>query len=377
MAPLLPYLVGGEDLAAMGSSPIVRELQRDPEVRLLQQRDDRLEIVLLLPGDAQLVALDLRLHPLGPLVADLLADRLRLVGLDALDDLAVDLVRLAGRPGLPRVQRLQRDAALDQLLLETLQGGAYPILGLRLHGDRALAGPLDLAPRPPEVEPRRDLLLRLVKRVVDLLTVDLADDVERRRRSHPATPLVGFHHPPPACPTHTARRDQPVCRNPGAYRYPCLRCRAMRGGTPSAGCPSGQWERSVKPSRKLQRFESSTRHSQANRPLTSAYPVRGRSDLSGGDPAVCGCSWAHSGNADHARSYGDGTPSGRLPYDNRGSRFVGRRTWPAAPVYTSSTRGVDSSSLYQLRRSRTTSGTSVLGTSPASPSHGPRKTSTS
>src|SRR5439155_5117154 len=140
-----------------------------------------------------------------------------------------------------------------------------------------LAGPLDLSPRTPEVEPGRELLLRLVKSVVDLLPVDLADDVERRCRSHRATPVVGFHRPPPACPTHTARRGQPVCRDPGAYRYPCLRCRAMRGGTPSAGCPSGQWERSVKPSRKLQRFESSTRHTQPNRPLTWMNPVRGRS----------------------------------------------------------------------------------------------------
>ena len=41
----------------------------------------------------------------------------------------------------------------------------------------------------------------------------------------------------------------------------------------TAGCPSGQWERTVNPSRKLPRFESSTRHI---RPLTREKPVRGR-----------------------------------------------------------------------------------------------------
>src|SRR4051812_45606003 len=60
--------------------PVVGELQRDAEVLGLEQGDDGLQVVPLLAGDAQLVALDLRLHTLGSLVTDLLADRLRLVG---------------------------------------------------------------------------------------------------------------------------------------------------------------------------------------------------------------------------------------------------------------------------------------------------------
>src|SRR5437762_2828107 len=55
---------------------VVDELQRDPEVRLLQQRDHALQVVLLLAADPQLVALDLRLDAARPLVTDLLADLL-------------------------------------------------------------------------------------------------------------------------------------------------------------------------------------------------------------------------------------------------------------------------------------------------------------
>src|SRR4051794_18587123 len=61
----------------------------------------------------------------------------------------------------------------------------------------------------------------------------------------------------------------PVCEDPGGCRYPYVRCRANARRCPEAGCPSGQWERTVNPSRKLQRFESSTRHTVQERPLTS------------------------------------------------------------------------------------------------------------
>src|SRR6187401_297719 len=57
-------------------SAVVRELQGDAEVLLLEQRLDGLQIVPLLAGDPQLVALDLRLHALGAVLADLLADQL-------------------------------------------------------------------------------------------------------------------------------------------------------------------------------------------------------------------------------------------------------------------------------------------------------------
>src|SRR5947207_13159496 len=101
--------------------PVVDELQGQAEVRLLEQGDHGLQVVLLLAADPQLVTLDLRLYPTRPLVADLLADRLGLVRVDALNDLAFDPVYLAGHLGLPGIQRLQRDVALDQPLLEHVQ----------------------------------------------------------------------------------------------------------------------------------------------------------------------------------------------------------------------------------------------------------------
>src|SRR5262245_25596982 len=120
-------------------SAVVRELQGDAEVGLLEQADHVLQVVLLLARHPALAALDLRLNALRALIADLLADRLRLVGVDALDDLAVDLERLARRPGVTGVQGLQRDAALDQLLLEYVQRRPHPLLGVGRQRDGFLA----------------------------------------------------------------------------------------------------------------------------------------------------------------------------------------------------------------------------------------------
>src|SRR5581483_11355072 len=92
-----------------GSGPEVHELQGDAEVVLLDGPDDGLEVVLLLAGDPNLVALDLalhlqpgRLHELDDLLGLLLGDADRHV--DALLD---------GAPGRrldrPLGQRLQGD----------------------------------------------------------------------------------------------------------------------------------------------------------------------------------------------------------------------------------------------------------------------------
>lgn len=58
-------------------------------------------------------------------------------------------------------------------------------------------------------------------------------------------------------------------------RYPCFRCRVTTRWGALAGCPSGQWERTVNPSRKLQRFESSTRHQGATGPRPAKTQVGG------------------------------------------------------------------------------------------------------
>src|SRR5436190_24138456 len=96
--PTLPISCGSSTRspATRNDLPVVGELQGDPEVLALEQRDDVLQVVLLLAGHAKLVALDLRLDTLGSLVADLLGDLLGLVRGDALHDRAGHLVGLAG-----------------------------------------------------------------------------------------------------------------------------------------------------------------------------------------------------------------------------------------------------------------------------------------
>src|SRR5215510_5579723 len=168
--------------------PIVDELHREVEILALDQCDDLLQVVLLLRRDAELVALDLDLDALGSLVADQLADLLGLVLGDALLDAGGDLDLPAGRTGVAGVEGLERDAALDQLALEHVEDRERPVLGVRAHLDAVLALPLDRRAGVLEVEPLRDLAGGLVERVVDLLPVDLAHDVERRVAGHRASP---------------------------------------------------------------------------------------------------------------------------------------------------------------------------------------------
>src|SRR5215203_5045490 len=95
------------------ASAVVGELERHVEVGGPQQPDHRLEVVLLLRTDSQLVALNVGLNALGALVADPLGDRPGLVRGDPLFDPGRHLVRPAGRLRLAGVQCLERDAPLD------------------------------------------------------------------------------------------------------------------------------------------------------------------------------------------------------------------------------------------------------------------------
>src|SRR5204863_9623647 len=90
------------------SAAVVRGLKGDAEVALADQGDGLLQLVLVAPRDAHLVALDRRLH-LQLRVLDLPDDFLRLLRLDPLHDLDVLPYRAAG--GL-----------LDLLIVERLQG---------------------------------------------------------------------------------------------------------------------------------------------------------------------------------------------------------------------------------------------------------------
>src|ERR1700744_3127015 len=111
----------------LATLPVVDELQRDGEVGFLQHRDDGLQVVALFAGDADLVALDLGLDGLGPLVADELGDLLGVLAADALFEGAGDLVSLARGLRLAGVESLEADVAADQLLLEHVHGGFDPV----------------------------------------------------------------------------------------------------------------------------------------------------------------------------------------------------------------------------------------------------------
>src|SRR5690606_32645865 len=152
---------------------VVDELQGDVEVLALEEGDDLLEVVLLLGADPQLVTLDLSLDALRALIPHDLGDLLRVLLVDALLQADHHAVLLARQLGLPGVEDLEREAPLDQLRLEDIEYGVYPLLAVGLDLDALLSRPADRSAGALEVEPVPDLLDRLVQRVVDLLPVDL------------------------------------------------------------------------------------------------------------------------------------------------------------------------------------------------------------
>src|SRR3984893_3673377 len=160
-------------------SPVVDELQRYVEIGLLQHGDDGLEVVALLGADANLVALDLSLDAFGALVADELGDLLGVLAGDALFDGAADLVGLTAGLRLVRIEGLHGDVAPDELLLEDVDGGLCSFLGGRVDLWPCHPLPRDGRVGAAEVEAGDQLLAGLVQRIVDLLAVNLADDVER------------------------------------------------------------------------------------------------------------------------------------------------------------------------------------------------------
>src|SRR5580658_2275925 len=158
--------------------PVVDELDGEVEFLDLEQGDDRLQVVLLLGRDPELFTLDLSAHGLRAFVPDDLRDLLGVVLADALLEGHAHPVFLAGQPGVGRIQRLERDAALDQLVLEHVKDRLGPLFAVGPDFDGLVAGPGDGRADAAEVEPGADLLGRLVQRVVDLLPVELGHDVE-------------------------------------------------------------------------------------------------------------------------------------------------------------------------------------------------------
>src|SRR5687768_18595247 len=104
---------------ATGTLPVVPELELDAEILGAQERHHLLERVLGRAQHAQLLPLDLHLHLLELLIADLLGDLLRGLRVDPL--LEPDhLPRAPHRADLDLllVQVLERHAALGELLAQ-------------------------------------------------------------------------------------------------------------------------------------------------------------------------------------------------------------------------------------------------------------------
>src|SRR4051794_2120727 len=166
--------------AETGDSAVVGELHREVVVLLAHQLLDGLQVVALLRRHPELVALDLRLDALGALVADQFGDLPGVVRADPLLEGDRDLAHPSGLARLGRVEHLEADVALDQLLLEHVENGVRPVVGRGADLYGVLALPVDGGAGALEVEPGGDLACRLSQGVVDLLAVDLAHDVERR-----------------------------------------------------------------------------------------------------------------------------------------------------------------------------------------------------
>src|ERR1035437_6252837 len=191
---------------------VVGELQFQPHLPAAQQRDDGLQLVPVLAGYSDCIALDADLRLLfcfldqadnffglfdgnALLKADLLADALAQGGLQ----LAVGQV-------------LERDAPLDQLLAEDILDRFQMILAVGCQLDGVVAFQRDLRVGVLQVEALANLLQRLVNGVADLLNVHLADDVERI--------LLG-HGSIPSCVPARLRPHQPrTAPSPHIYQFP-------------------------------------------------------------------------------------------------------------------------------------------------------------
>src|SRR5258706_5277991 len=167
-----------------GQLPVVHELQSDVEFLALEQALDVLQLVLLLRGHPKFFTLDLRPDAFRGFVPDHLRDLLRVLLGDTLLEVGQEAILSAGRLRVAGVENLERNAALDQLLLEHVEYGLSPLLAVRPDLDCLVARPGDGRAHAAEVESRADLLRCLVQRVVDFLVIYLRHDVERGFRCH-------------------------------------------------------------------------------------------------------------------------------------------------------------------------------------------------
>src|SRR5512142_1148024 len=165
------------------STAVICELQRNSEVALADDVDGPLQVVLAPADHADLVALNRRLHlQLG--VLDGLDDRFRFLALDALNDLRSLPDRAERRLlDLSVIEGLERHLPLDEPAFDDVLQAAQLPLVVADQNELVLAQ-LDLALASLEIEALRQLLLRLLDGVRDLLHVGLRNDVERKLLCH-------------------------------------------------------------------------------------------------------------------------------------------------------------------------------------------------
>src|SRR5450759_3715522 len=159
-------------------APVIRELQIDAKVLLLDHRDHFLQRIAILAADPHYIALDGGLR-FFLRILDQLHDLPRLFDWDPL--LQGDLLFYRASGGwLQRTvgQSFQGYAALDQLLLEDVVHRLHLEFIGGVKQDRVGALHRDLGLRVLQIEASADFLHRLLDGVGNFRKVDLADDIE-------------------------------------------------------------------------------------------------------------------------------------------------------------------------------------------------------
>src|SRR5262249_25984397 len=163
-------------------SPIIDKLQRQPEILFPYERYDNLQVMLFVGRYAEFVALDLSADSLWALIPDKFGDLPRVVLRDPFFQADAQPELLARWPWLRGVDRLERHAAPDQLLLEHVEYRLRALFAVGADFYAVVAGPRAAGTHSPEVEPGSYLFGRLVQRVIDFLVIHPAHNVERRIR---------------------------------------------------------------------------------------------------------------------------------------------------------------------------------------------------
>ncbi len=160
-------------------STVIRKLNREVEALRFQDLDGSLEIVLAFAGDADGIALYLRLH-LHLLLLHELGDDFGLLAFQSGFDLyGLAKAGIRCRLYLLIIERSHRDTALDHFLVQRFSEGAEFHVVRSVKGDRFfLLIPIDRGVRSFEIVSLIDLFSSLIKGIIDLLHINFGNDIE-------------------------------------------------------------------------------------------------------------------------------------------------------------------------------------------------------